>query len=236
MTGLTPRALLAATSRHRGLVAGGLAAAAVVTGLGVVAPNPAETVTVLTATRDLPGGRALSATDLHPVAVERSSAPAGALTKTGSAEGRLLTSPIRRGEILTDVRLIGAGLLRGQPDGLRAVSLRLADPAMSAVVRPGDQIDILAATTTEASGNGPGSDAPSSDAPRSDASRSDAPGRGGPVAIVVATDLTVLAVPLLADDSGEGALIVVATYPETAGRLAGVAVTRRLSAMIRPTP
>ena len=231
MTGLTPRALLAATSRHRGLVAGGLAAAAVVTGLGVVAPNPAETVTVLTATRDLPGGRALSATDLHPVAVERSSAPAGALTKTGSAEGRLLTSPIRRGEILTDVRLIGAGLLRGQPDGLRAVSLRLADPAMSAVVRPGDQIDILAATTTEASGNGPGSDAP-----RSDASRSDAPGRGGPVAIVVATDLTVLAVPLLADDSGEGALIVVATYPETAGRLAGVAVTRRLSAMIRPTP
>ena len=221
MTGLTPRALLAVTSRHRGLVAGGLAAAAVVTGLGVVAPNPAETVTVLTAGRDLPGGQALSAVDLHPVAVERSSAPAGALTEAGSTEGRLLTGPIRRGEILTDVRLVGAGLLRGQPEGLRAVSIRLTDPAMSAVVRPGDQVDILAASTTETPVGAAGSGGASS---------------GGPTAIVVAADLTVLAVPLLADDSGEGALIVVATSPETARRLAGVAVTRRLSAMIRPTP
>ena len=207
MTSLSPRAVLLAASRHRGLLAGGLAAAAVATSLGVLAPAPAETITVLSAVRDLSGGSLLTAADLRPLAVPLEAVPTGVLT--AAPLGRLLAGPVRRGEILTDARLVGTGLLRGQSAGLRAVSLRNADPATAAVVRPGDHVDVLAAATTEATGL-------------------------GQAALVVAEDLTVLAVPVLADDSGEGALLVVAVRPETAARLAGAAIAKRLSAVIRP--
>ena len=209
MTGLSPRALLTAASRHRGLLAGGLAAAAVATGLGVLSPAPPETRTVLSLARDLPGGALLTGADLRPVQVPTSLAPTGALTRLPAATGQLLSGPMRRGEILTDVRTVGSALLEGQPAGLRAVLLRVTDPATAAVVRAGDHVDVLGAATTE----------------RAAAAVS---------ANLVAEDLTVLAVPRLSRDSGEGALLVVAAYPETARRLAGAAVAHRLSAVVRP--
>lgn len=209
MTSLTPGAVLSAASRHRGVLAAGLAAAAVATGIGVVAPAPPDSVTILSAARDLPGGSVLTASDLHRVALPRETAPDGALTETSLVEGRLLAGPVRRGEALTDARLVGAGLLRGQPSELRAVTLRLADPAATAVLRAGDHVDVLAAATAEGAAL-------------------------GRAAVLVAADVAVLAVPILADDSGEGALVVVAALPDTAARLAGAAVTSRLSAVVRP--
>ena len=224
MTGLSPRALLTAATRHRGLLAGGLAAAAVATGLGVVSPAPPDTVTVLSVARDLPGGALLTREDLRPVQVPVALAPLGALTGVPAAAGQLLSGPVRRGEILTDVRTVGSALLTGQPAGLRAVLLRVTDPATAAVVRAGDHVDVLGAATTERAG------AAVLAAPPGDRV-SAALGAG---ANLVAEDLTVLAVPRLTHDGGEGALLVVAAYPETARRLAGAAVAHRLSAAVRP--
>ncbi|MGI8537889.1 MAG: SAF domain-containing protein, partial [Mycobacteriales bacterium] len=109
--GLAPRDLQRAVARHRTLLAAGLAAAAVAAGLTAVAPAREPTVLVLTATRDLAAGAALTPDDLVATSMPPGLVPAGALTEVVGAVGRFVAGPVRRGEPLTDVRLLGAGLL-----------------------------------------------------------------------------------------------------------------------------
>ena len=56
--------------------------------------------------------------------------------------GRVLAAPLRAGEPVTDVRLVGPAD-RG-PTRLVAVPVRLPDPGMVALLRVGDRIDLLA--------------------------------------------------------------------------------------------
>jgi pilus assembly protein CpaB len=205
-TTLTVTDLRRAVSRHRALLAAGLAAAAVAASLGVLAPEAAAASAVLTASRDLPAGTALTAADLRIRALPRALVPDRALTAAGEAVGRVLAAPLRRGELLTDVRLAGAALLAAGPAGLVAAPVRVADAASAALVVAGDHVDVLATATT------PGS------APR---------------AQVVAAAAEVLAVPTAVQDGGEGALIVVAATPAVASRLAAAAVSSRLSLTVR---
>ncbi len=197
-------------ARYRGLLAGGLAAGAVAVSLGVLAPQPAAGAQVLRATTDLPAGAALTAADLALTQMQRGSEPDGALRSVPLAVGRLLASPVRRGEVLTDVRLAGAALLPPGAVGLVAVPVRLADRASVALLHPGDRIDVLAAPTASVSG------------PRAGAAQ------------VVAAAAIVLAVPTAADPSGDGALVVVAERPEVAARLAAAALSSRLSFTLQP--
>ena len=199
---LSLRALLLAAARHRALLAGGLVAAAVASALGVLAPTPATQVQVLAAARDLPSGAVVTPDDLAPLALPASAVPSGVLVDAATVVGRLVAGPVRRGETLTDVRLLGAGLLAAGSDV--AVPVRLAEPATSALVQAGDRVDVLSA-----------------------------PPEGAASAQVVAAGLTVLAVPALADDVAEGALVVVAAPPQVAARLAAAAVTGRLSLTVR---
>lgn len=142
--GLAPRDLLRAASRHRALLAAGLAAASVASGLSAVVPDPPETVPVLTAAHDLPAGAVLSAQDLRTADVPAALVPAGALTDAGAAAGRVVAGPVRAGEPLTDVRLLGAALL---PAGSQvAAPVRLAEPATAALVQAGDRVDVLSAS------------------------------------------------------------------------------------------
>ena len=142
--GLAPRALLRAAARHRALLAAGLAAASVATGLSAVAPPPPATVQVLTAAHDLPPGAVLAPEDLAPAAVPVELVPQGALTDLGATAGRLVAGPVRRGEPLTDVRLLGSALL---PRGAQvAAPVRLAEPATAALVQAGDTVDVLSAS------------------------------------------------------------------------------------------
>lgn len=141
---MTPRDLLRAAARYRALLAAGLAAASVASALSVLAPTPAPTVPVLTAARDLAAGSVLTPEDLVQAAVPRALAPEGALPDLASATGRLLAGPVRRGEPLTDVRLLGAALL--PPGSQVAVPVRLAEPATGALLQAGDRIDVLAAS------------------------------------------------------------------------------------------
>lgn len=140
---LAPRDLLRAVSRHRVLLACGLAAASVAAGLSAVAPTAAPTVAVLTASHDLAAGAVLRPDDLARAEVPRELVPAGALTDLALATGRLVAGPVRAGEALTDVRLLGAALL--PPGSQVAVPVRLAEPGTTALVRAGDVVDVLSA-------------------------------------------------------------------------------------------
>jgi Flp pilus assembly protein CpaB len=64
----------------------------------------------------------------------------------GSREvvGRTLAAPLRAGEPVTDVRLVGPALTDGYP-GLDAVPVRLPDPGMVALLRVGDRVDLVSA-------------------------------------------------------------------------------------------
>ncbi|MCU1586833.1 MAG: hypothetical protein JWN31_326, partial [Frankiales bacterium] len=105
------REISRATRRHRGLLSAGLAAAAVAVALPSIAPSPAPTVQLVAARHDLVPGIPLTAGDLAVIAWPRAVAPAGALGSVEDAVGRVLAGPVRTGEALTDVRLVGASLL-----------------------------------------------------------------------------------------------------------------------------
>ena len=129
--------------RHRALLAAALAAGAVATALPVLAPEPVPTTAVVAAARDLVPGQALTPDDLTTVALRVP--PAGALLLPDEVLGRAVAGPVRAGEALTDVRLLGSGLVRGR--GLVATPVRLADPATASLLRAGDRVDVLAAPT-----------------------------------------------------------------------------------------
>jgi Flp pilus assembly protein CpaB len=211
---LTVKDVRRAVSRHRGLLAAGLAAGAIASALGVLAPRPPAGVPVLTVTRDLAAGTALAAADLQRTELPRGLAPAGALVSAAEVVGRVLAAPVRRGEALTDVRLAGADLLTSRGAGLVAVPVRVADAASATLVTAGDHVDVLAAGSASASASGSASG-------------------GAPSARVVAVDAEVLAVPTAVQDSGDGALIVVAATPSVAAGLAAAAVSSRLSLTLR---
>lgn len=118
-----------------------LAGAAVVAGVHELRPPPPEVQAVLTAARDLPAGTTLARGDLTTVDYASGTAPTGL---AASAVGRVLAAPLRRGEPVTDVRLVGAPLAAAYPDAV-AVPVRLPDAGMAALLRVGDRIDLVAA-------------------------------------------------------------------------------------------
>jgi len=127
-------------SRRRPLAAL-VAAVAVLAGVHELRPPAPDVQTVLTAARDLPAGATLGPDDLAPVAYAAGTAPTGL---ADDALGRVLASPVRAGEPLTDVRLVGPPLVAAYP-GSVAVPVRLPDAGMAALLRVGDRIDLVAA-------------------------------------------------------------------------------------------
>lgn len=196
--------LLRVLTRRRRVLAAGLLALAIATALPVLAPGDPPGVAVLTAARDLDAGVVVGPEDLATVRLPPGAVPSGTLT-SGQVQGRVLAGPVRRGEPLTDVRLVGPALLTEMGEDLVAAAVRLADPAAALLVRSGDVVDVLAAST--------GGDAPT-------------------YAEVVAAAARVLVVPEVVPQAG-GALVVVAVAPRTAARLAASAVTSRLSVVLR---
>lgn len=124
----------------------GLLAAAVV--LAATEPKPVAarepTIDVLVAAHDLAAGSAVAAGDLRVRAWPIRLVPAATLTPTDDPVGRLLAGAIRAGEAVTDVRLLGPGLVEALGPGLRAVPIRLTDAGVVALLRAGDRIDIYA--------------------------------------------------------------------------------------------
>lgn len=131
------RAVLA---RRRALAAL-LTAVAVAAGLHVAGSPPPAEVPVTVAARDLPSGAVLTGDDLRTVGFAPGSVPAGAVAE---AAGRTLAAPLRAGEPVTDVRLVGPALTDGYP-GLAAVPVRLPDAGVAGLLTVGDRVDLVAA-------------------------------------------------------------------------------------------
>jgi pilus assembly protein CpaB len=190
---------------RRRLLAAGFAGIAVLAGLHAVSPDPPPATRIWVAARDLSGGRPLVAADVSVAELPVAAVPAGALPAGQPVRGRFVAAPMRRGEPLTDVRLLEPALLEAlSRPGLVAVPVRVADgSAATALVHAGDRVDVLAVSE-------------------------DAAGRT--TTAQVASNALVLSVPAHDDGSGSGAgLVVVAVSPTTAERLARSGATARLS-------
>jgi Flp pilus assembly protein CpaB len=134
---------------RRRWLAAGLVGVATLAGLQAAAAPPAPSTSVLVAARDLPAGELITAADLTVVDFADDSVPSGTVERA-TAQGRTLAAPLRAGEPVTDVRLVGAGLLQGYP-GLVAVPIRIPDSAVVDLLKVGDEIDLLA---TDPGGSG----------------------------------------------------------------------------------
>ena len=135
----------------RRVAAGGLV---VLAGLAALRSNPAgDYAEVVVADHDLRPGAALTPADVRLEKRLAATVPDGARTDVGAVVGATLAGPTRRGEVLTDVRLLGSRLAEAAVaskagPGARIVPLRLADSALIDLVRVGDVVDVLAAPAT----------------------------------------------------------------------------------------
>lgn len=116
-------------------------AVGVMAGLSATRSHPDPTVGVSVAARDLPAGEVVGPDDLVVAELPPGAVPAGLAE---SPEGRTLAAPLRRGEPVTDVRLVGASMTAGRPE-LTALPVRLPDAGMAALLQVGDRIDLVAA-------------------------------------------------------------------------------------------
>lgn len=190
----------ARTARLRRPLAALFAAAAAGLGLTALRPGPGPSVRVLAAARDLPAGTTLDASDLRALDLPPPAVPTGALHS--GAAGRVIAGPMRRGEPLTDARLVGEGLLHGYGPGTVAAPVRIADADTVRLLHSGDRIDVLA---------GPPPSAP--DVPAKDA-------HWGQARVIV-SGVPVVTVPRRHDEGAqEGALVVLATDRTQAQALA----------------
>ncbi|MDO9455342.1 SAF domain-containing protein [Nocardioides sp.] len=126
--------------RRRRLLAAGLTAVAVASTLAATAESSPATVDVLVAARDLPAGEVLDDSDLATVAFAPGSVPAGL---ADHATGRVVAAPLTRGQPLTEVALVGPAMTGDRRD-LTAVPVRLPDAGAVALLRVGDEIDLVA--------------------------------------------------------------------------------------------
>jgi Flp pilus assembly protein CpaB len=185
-----------------------LAGLAVLTGFRAAAAPAQPTVAVVVAGHDLPGGSVVSVGDLETADYPVDTAPEGAQASAGALTGRVLAAPLRKGEPVTDVRLVAPGLLSGYP-GRVAAPVRVADAGAIALLRVGDRVDLLAASP-----------------------------EGGEATVLVPLAPVVALPDPGATDAGlaggaiGGGLLVVAVTPEEALALAQAAVTAVLSVVL----
>ena len=112
-------------------------------------PGGEHDVTVV-AVRDLEPGVALTVDDVRLDNRLTATLPDGAQSEVAPVVGALPAGPVRRGEVLTDVRLLSPRLAQAAagPDA-RLVPLHVADRAVPDLLRPGDIVDILAAPASD---------------------------------------------------------------------------------------
>lgn len=134
--------------RARRFAAAGLVMLA---GVAALRSNPEDDRSeVVVAAHDLRPGTALTPGDVRLEKRSATTLPDGSQADLDAVVGSTLASPTRRGEVLTDVRLLGSRLAESTagPDA-RIVPLHLADSALVDLVRVGDVVDVLAAPVTD---------------------------------------------------------------------------------------
>jgi Flp pilus assembly protein CpaB len=190
------------TVRARRITAGGLVLLA---GIAALRPDPdgAHAQVVVTA-RDLSPGAALTADDLRLENRLAPTIPDGSQSNIDTVVGSTLAGPARRGEVLTDVRLLGRRLAESAagPDA-RIVPVHPADSALIDLVRPGDVVDVVAASE----------------------------GSAAPTSHVVATDAVVVLVSAKQKAQGttNDRLVLIALPAASANAVAGAALAQTVT-------
>lgn len=135
-------------SARRALAAALVVLAAVAAWRGDPRTDQADVVVTV---RDLAPGTELTSADVHLESRSLPTVPEGAHREVDAVVGATLAGPARRGEVLTDVRVLGPRLAESAagPDA-RIVPIPLADAALTDLVRPGDVVDIVAAPADDA--------------------------------------------------------------------------------------
>ena len=130
----------------RQLLAALLAVAALVLALRpAAAPAGAPaTVPVVVAAADLAPGAVLTGGDLTVARYPPDLRPAGTVEDPAAVVGQALAGGVRSGEPVTDAGLVGTALTTQLAAGQVAAPVRPADLAVSALVQPGDRVDVLA--------------------------------------------------------------------------------------------
>lgn len=183
-----------AVLRRRRLLAALCVAAAVALTVRATAAPPPPTTSVLTAARDLSAGTSVAADDLVPVEFSDGSVPAGAVA---DPVGRTLAAPLRRGEPVTDVRLVGDGLADAHPE-LAVLPVRLPDAEAASLLEAGDRIDLVA---TDPQGGGARVVADDALVLATPAPAADAGTTGSAPGVVVVVGLSPVAVTAVSDAS-----------------------------------
>jgi Flp pilus assembly protein CpaB len=189
--------------RYRRVIAAVAASIAVLLMARVMSPPPAETVPVVVATHDVNGGAAIAPEDVRVARMPPALVPHGAFLSTSRVVGSTVAAPLRAGEPLTDRRVLGRSLIAGYAAGLVAAPVRIQDSDVVRLLRPGDSIDVYAATSSR-----------------------------GPASLI-AGSAPVVMLPQVDPASQTGALVVLAVTPLTAARLAAASATSPLSLTLR---
>jgi len=193
----------------RRTVAAALVLLAVVLALRPAAGPPVARVVIARA--DLAPGTVLGPVDVELRPVDTAVVPKGAVADVGAVLGRRPDGPVRTGEILTDVRLVGreAAIAAAGTADAAGVPVRLADAAVAVLLRPGAQIDVV--------GAGPAS----------------APGDAGEPAIVLAERAVVLDVLPATERTGAGPVVLVALPGPVAARVAAATLGQEVTVTLR---
>ncbi|MFA4082965.1 SAF domain-containing protein [Mycobacteroides salmoniphilum] len=194
-----------------------LAAAILVLFAAVLAfrPDPTSDRTdVVVAVHDLLPGTILTGDDVRLEKRSTTILPEGASTNTGTVVGATLAGPVRRGEMLTDLRVLSPRLAESAAGrDARIVPVPLDDAATLDMIRTGDIVDILTVAD-----HGPG-----------------APDATPPEPAVLATGAVVVLVSPKPATKGVGTqrVVMVALPPQQANRVAAIALVQAVTLTLR---
>jgi pilus assembly protein CpaB len=208
MSSVTPqrrrplRALARAASWHRRKLAVVAAIAAVLTGISAAAPEGPAMITVVKAKSQLPGGTILAAADLMVDSAVASDVPEGVLTDPNVLVGKTLAAPVAENQMMT---LLTTTAARSTVSSGHVIApLKLADSSLTALLRPGDVVDVVAAD-------------PQAEQP----------------ATVIASGARIVTVPEVPDDRAgpgpDGGLVLIDVDSRTAALVAQAAASATLS-------
>lgn len=188
--------------RHRRPLAALFAGLAVLLALSELRAEPPGR-SVVVAARDLASGAVLDDDDLRLATLPESAAPAHSTRRVDDAVGRTVAGPMRRGEVVTDRRVVHADLMSGFPAGTVLATVRLTDADALSSLGVGDRVDVVAVDP-----------------------------EGGTDTEVVARGVEIVTLPR-GDDTSGGVPVGVATTEDVALRLAERALDARLTVLAR---
>lgn len=205
----------------RSVLARRIAAAALVLLAAVLAfrPDPsAGSVPVVVAAHDLPPGTPLTDDDVVIENRSVTTVPDGARQSFADLVGATPAGPVRRGEILTDLRVLGPRLAESAAGkDARIVPVPLADAATIDMIRTGDVVDILTAP----------------DEPTGQPGAQTLPTPQEPTVLATGAVVVLVSPKPAARSIGAERVVLVALPAAQANRVAGIAISRAVTVTFR---